>query len=75
MRPLARFRDLRLIVRRNEMGRFEKTRPLDAVPIEAFLACVANITRQNETDSVGFAELMRLGVMALRAPLVSEATK
>ena len=52
-------RDLRLVIRRNEMGRFEKTRPLDAVPIEAFLTCVANITRQNETDSVGFAELMR----------------
>ena len=33
-------RSLGLVVRHHDTGRFEKTRPLDAVPVEAFIAAV-----------------------------------
>ncbi len=52
-------RDLGLVVRHSEISRFEKARPLDAIPVEAFLACVSTLARQNGSDSVAFADMMR----------------
>lgn len=52
-------RDLGLVIRHSEVSRFEKARPLDAVPVEAFLACVSTLARQLGADSVAFADMMR----------------
>jgi hypothetical protein len=48
-------RDLGLVVRHADTSRFEKICPLDGVPIEAFLACVAaaNADLKQEAMSVG----------------------
>lgn len=50
-------RDLGLVLRHTDTGRFEKTRPLDEIPLEVFLACVAA-----EASSVG-QESLSLGEM------------
>ena len=52
-------RDLGLVVRHREVNRFEKTRPLDPIPVEAFLACVSTLARQGGADSVALADIMR----------------
>ena len=53
-------RDLKLIVRYSDVDRFEKARPLDNVPVEAFLACVADLARKLESDSVSFSQILRM---------------
>ena len=52
-------RELGLLIRHNDVHRFEKSRPLDGVPVEAFLASAAMLASQLESDSVPFADLMR----------------
>lgn len=52
-------RDLRLVVRHSDLDRFEKTQPIDAVPVEAFLACVAMLGKRSGSDSATFTALVR----------------
>jgi hypothetical protein len=51
-------RDLGLVLRHEETGRFEKTRPLDEVPLEAFLACVAAEAAALERDAMSIGEML-----------------
>lgn len=52
-------RDLRLVVRHADVDRFERTQPIDAVPVEAFLACAGRLAKRTGSDSVSFTELVR----------------
>ena len=52
-------RELGLVVRHGEGDRFEKTQPIDRVPVEAFLACAATLAAHEGSDSVTFTDLMR----------------
>ena len=52
-------RDLSLVLRHVDINRFEKSRPLDDVPPEVFLACASNLAERSGSDSVAFADLMR----------------
>ncbi|WP_235031549.1 DUF4007 family protein [Geminicoccus flavidas] len=54
-------RSLGLVVRHTDTGRFEKTRPLDGVPIEAFLACVAAAAADMEQESMSVGEMLGRG--------------
>ena len=40
-------RELGLVVRHSDVHRFEKGHPLDAVPVEAFIACASKTRRRN----------------------------
>lgn len=51
-------RDLGLVARLDEIGRFEKTRPLDEVPLEAFLACAAAQAEYTGQESLSVGELL-----------------
>lgn len=51
-------RDLGLVARHDEVGRFEKTRPLDEVPLEAFLACAATQAEDAGQASLSVGELL-----------------
>jgi hypothetical protein len=51
-------RDLGLVLRHLDTERFEKTRPLDEVPIEVFLACVAAEAQDLQQESLSMAELL-----------------
>lgn len=52
-------RDLRLVVRHADVDRFERTQPIDAVPVEAFLACAGRLAKRTGADRVSFTELVR----------------
>jgi len=52
-------RDLGLLVRHSDTGRFERTRPLDRIPVEAFLACASLVAADMETDGVALGDLLR----------------
>ena len=52
-------RELRLVVHDRDVHRFEKARPLDAVPVEAFVACASRLASELGTDSVRFVDLLR----------------
>lgn len=52
-------RDLRLVVRHADVDRFERTQPIDAVPVEAFLACAGMLAKRIGSDSVTFTDLVR----------------
>ena len=52
-------RELGLVVRHNDAHRFEKAHPLDAVPVEAFIACASRIVSDLGSDSVRFIDLLR----------------
>lgn len=52
-------RDLRLVVRHSDIDRFERTQPIDAVPVEAFLACVGMLGKRSGSDSATFTALVR----------------
>lgn len=54
-------RDLGLVIRHADTGRFEKTRPLDGVPIEAFLACVAAAAVDMEQEAMSVGEMLGRG--------------
>ncbi|KUL96500.1 hypothetical protein DK26_06850 [Bosea sp. WAO] len=53
------FRSLSLVVKHSDTGRFEKTRSLDLIPVEAFLACAGLVARDIGNDSITFVDLMR----------------
>ena len=53
------FRDLRLVVQHTDLDRFEKTQPIDAVPVEAFLACAGRLAKRTASDGISFTELVR----------------
>jgi hypothetical protein len=52
-------RELGLVIKYIDTGRFEKTRPLDDVPIEAFLACVAAAAADLEQEAMSVEEMLR----------------
>jgi hypothetical protein len=67
-------RDLGLVLRHEEAGRFEKTRPLDEVPIEVFLACAAAQSEVLRLESLSMGELIgRRGGPGLLLGMSSEA--
>lgn len=51
-------RELGLVVRHDESGRFEKTRPLDEVPLEVFLACAAAKAEDVGQEALSLGELL-----------------
>ncbi len=51
-------RELGLILRQDDTGRFERTRPLDGVPLEAFLACAAAQAEDLDLESLSMGELV-----------------
>ena len=52
-------RDLALVMRHTDINRFEKCRPIDEVPVEAFLSCASNLADRLGSDGVAFKDLMR----------------
>ena len=52
-------RELGLVVRHSDVHRFEKAHPLDAVPVEAFIACASRLASESDSDSVRFTDLLR----------------
>lgn len=51
-------RDLGLILRHEDTGHFEKTRPLDEIPIEVFLACAAAQSQALRLESLSMGDLV-----------------
>jgi len=67
-------RDLGLVLRHEETGRFEKTRPLDEIPIEAFLACAAAQSEALRIESLSMGDLIgRRGGPGFLLGMTSEA--
>ncbi|NJL07064.1 MAG: DUF4007 family protein [Methylacidiphilales bacterium] len=54
-------RDLGLVVRHADTGRFERIRPLDDVPVEAFLACAASAAADAGQESMSVTEMIGRG--------------
>ena len=52
-------RELGLVVRHSDVHRFEKAHPMDAVPMEAFVACASRLASESGSDSVRFTDLLR----------------
>ena len=52
-------RELGLLVRHRDVHRFEKAHPLDAVPVEAFMACASRLASESGSNSVRFTDLLR----------------
>jgi hypothetical protein len=52
-------RSLALVVKHSDTGRFERTRPLDRIPVEAFLIAASLVAKDVESDSVTLADLLR----------------
>jgi len=52
-------RDLALVLRHSDTGRYEKTRPLDRVPLEAVLACISGLASETSSNSVPMGEMVR----------------
>lgn len=53
-------RALGLAVKHHDTGRFEKAPPLDAVPVEAFLACVTMLAEDVGSHSMPLSDLIAL---------------
>jgi hypothetical protein len=51
-------RDLGLLMKHADTGRFEKTRPLDSVPLEAFAACVALAAADVGQETMSVSEML-----------------
>lgn len=51
-------RSLGLVLKHADTGRFEKTTPLDDIPLEAFLACVSALCRDADTATLPLADLI-----------------
>lgn len=51
-------RDLGLVMRHADTGRFERARPLNAIPIEAFLACADRAIPEGE-ETISINDLLR----------------
>ena len=66
-------RDLGLVLRHDDTGRFERARPLDAPPIEAFLACVAAACKDVDLQAMSISEMVgRRGAPGLLLGLDAE---
>ena len=50
-------RSLSLIIKHADTGRFERTRPLDQVPLEAFLTCVSALAEDTDASDVPLTAL------------------
>lgn len=57
---ISPLRDLGLLLRHDDVHRFEKAGPLDALPVEAFIACVSRLASDGGSDSVRFTDLLRM---------------
>lgn len=55
---ISPLRTLGLLVKHTDTGRFEKTAPLDAVPVEAFLASVQWIVLDADTETLPLSDLI-----------------
>lgn len=51
-------RELGLVIKHADTGRFERARPLDGVPMEAFLACVAAAAADFDHESLSVGEMI-----------------
>lgn len=51
-------RDLGLVLRHDDTNRFERARPLDSAPVEAFLACVAAAARDADQQTMSVGEMV-----------------
>lgn len=51
-------RSLGLVVKHHDTGRFEKAQPLDAVPVEAFLASVALLAKETGSQTLPLSDLI-----------------
>jgi hypothetical protein len=51
-------RDLGLVLRHQNTNRFERGHPLDGVPVEAFLACVAASARDSDRQALSINEML-----------------
>jgi hypothetical protein len=51
-------RDLGLVLHHGDTNRFERARPLDGIPTEAFLACVAEAAREADQQALSVAEML-----------------
>ncbi|MFG1392326.1 DUF4007 family protein [Xanthobacter agilis] len=54
LRPLA------LVVKHDDTGRYEKTRPMDRIPMEAFLSAAALVAEDLGSNSIAFLDLIRV---------------
>ncbi|PVE22835.1 DUF4007 domain-containing protein [Microvirga sp. KLBC 81] len=52
-------RSLSLLVRHSDTNRFERTRPLDRIPLEAFLATVSLMAREMDSSDIPLIDLLR----------------
>lgn len=52
-------RSLSLVMKHSDTGRFERTRPLDRIPVEAFLVATSLVAEDMESDSVALSDLLR----------------
>lgn len=55
---ISPLRSLRLLQKHHDTGRFEKTAPLDRVPVEAFLACVQLVCEDTESPTIPLSDLI-----------------
>ena len=55
---ISPLRSLRLLQKHHDTGRFEKTAPLDRIPVEAFLACVQLVCEDAETPTIPLSDLI-----------------
>lgn len=55
---ISPLRSLRLVLKHHDTGRFEKTSPLDAVPVEVFLASVRLLCNDAQTPSLALTDLI-----------------
>lgn len=55
---ISPLRSLRLLLKHHDTGRYEKTPPLDAVPVEVFLACVRLVCDDAQTPSLPLSDLI-----------------
>lgn len=55
---ISPLRSLGLVIKHTDTGRFEKTAPLDALPLEAFLACVQWLVQDADSESLPLSDLI-----------------
>ena len=67
-------RDLGLVLQNEETGRYEKTRPLDEIPLEVFLACAAAAAADHDQEALSVGDLLgRRGGPGLLLGLTGDA--
>lgn len=55
---ISPLRTLGLLVKHTDTGRFEKIAPLDALPVEAFLACVQWLAEDADSETLPLSDLI-----------------